>query len=124
MDYLKKLPSIEEQWYTEITLEQIISVIEQLDYDEDKKICDEIEKIVISLEEEELCYEMASNIEWINKDIMAEIVIKSGNPDVNYYYASEVEGANIERHKQVILNSKHSDDYILERTKSLVLKKD
>lgn len=121
IDYIKRLPNIEEQWYTEITLEQIVSVIDQLDYNIDKDICKKIEEMIISLGEEELCYEMAANIEWINKKIMAEIVIASENPDINYYYASEVEGADIERHKQVILNNEHSDNYILERAKSLSL---
>ena len=34
-----------------------------------------------------------------------------------------IEGADIERHKQVILNNEHSDDYFIERVKSLSLKK-
>ena len=75
------------------------------------------------MDDQELCYEMAVNIDWVNKEKMVEIVIASGDPDLNYYYASSVEGADIKRHKEVILNSKHSDDYILERAKSLVLEK-
>ena len=123
LDYLKSLPTMEDKWFEKIRLEQIIRVIRQLDYDTDKEVCDEIEKLVILLDDQELCYEMAVNIDWINKQKMAEIVIESGDPDFNYYYASSVEGADIKRHKEVILNSKHSDEYILERAKSLVLEK-
>lgn len=122
LDYLKKLPNIDEQWYTEITFDQIIRVFNQFDYDEDKEICDKIQEIVIWLGEEELCYEMASNFDWIDKKIMAEIVIASGDPQANYDFASQIEGADIERHKQVILNNEHSDDYFIERVKSLSLK--
>lgn len=123
LHYLNSLPSTENRWFDEITPEQIIRVINQLDYDTDKEICDDIERIVILLDDQELCYEMAANIDWVNKDKMAEIVIASGDPDFNYYYAAEVEGADVKRHKEVILNSKHSDEYILERAKSLVLEK-
>lgn len=123
IDYLKSLPTTDDKWFEKIRLEQIIRVIRQLDYETDKEICYDIEKLVILLDDQELCYEMAVNIDWVNKEKMAEIVIASGDPDFNYYYASSVEGADIKRHKEVILNSKHSDDYILERAKSLVLEK-
>lgn len=54
---------------------------------------------------------------------MAEIVIKSEDPDCNYDYASEIEGADIKRHKEVILNSPRSDNYILNLANSLVIPK-
>ena len=123
LDYLNSLPSTENRWFDEITPEQIIRVINQLDYDTDKEICDDIERIVILLDDQELCYEMVANIDWVNKDKMAEIVIASGDPDFNYYYAAEVEGADVKRHKEVILNSERSDEYILERARSLVVPK-
>lgn len=118
MAYLRKLPNV-EKWYEEVTLEQIVNVFNQIDEEENKDLCSEIEALVISLGEAELCYEMASNFEWVDKKVMAEIVINDGCPDFNYYFASEVEGADIERHKQVILNSKYADEYILERTRQL-----
>ena len=122
IDYLKKLPNT-ENWYQELTLDHIINAFSFIDAEKDKELCKQIEELVISLNEAELCYEMASNIEWIDKEKMAEIVIASGDPYFNYYYAAEVEGADVKRHKEVILNSKHSDEYILERAKSLSLTK-
>lgn len=118
LQYLRDLP-YEEFWYEKINMEQIMGVISMLDYEKDKLICDEIQDIAIRLKEVELCYELALNCDWVNKQIMAEIVIQDGNPDFNYYFASEVEGADIERHKQVILNNKRSDEYILERARNL-----
>lgn len=120
LDYLNNL-SHTDSYFEEITLEQIINVIYQLDYDIDKEICDEIEKLVILLNDPYLCCEMAANIDWINKDKMAEIVIKSGDPDCNYDYASNVNGADIKKHKEVILNNPHSDTYILTLANSLVI---
>lgn len=118
VNYLRDLP-YEEFWYDKINIEQIMGVISMLEYEKDKEICDEIQEIAIRLKEVELCYELALNCDWVNKKIMAEIVIQDGNPDFNYYFASEVEGADIERHKQVILNNKRSDEYILERARNL-----
>ena len=118
LNYLRDLP-YEEFWYDKINMEQIIGVISMLDYEKDKIICDEIQSIAIKLKEVELCYELALNCDWVDKKVMAEIVIQDGNPDFNYYFASEVEGADIERHKQVILNNKRSDEYILERARNL-----
>ena len=116
--YLRDLP-YEEFWYEKINMEQIIGIISMLDYEKDKEICDEIQSIAIRLKEVELCYELALNCDWVDKKVMAEIVIQDGNPDFNYYFASEVEGADIKRHKEVILNSKRADEYILERAKTL-----
>lgn len=118
LQYLRDLP-YEEFWYEKINMEQIMGVISMLDYEKDKVICDEIQDIAIRLKEVELCYELALNCDWVNKQVMAEIVIQDGNPDFNYYFASEVEGADIERHKKVILNNKRSDEYILERARNL-----
>lgn len=118
VQYLRDLP-YEEFWYERINMEQIIGVISMLDYEDNKDICDEIFSLAVHLKEVELCYELALHCDWIDKKVMAEIVIQDGNPDFNYYFASEVEGADIERHKQVILNNKRSDEYILERAKKL-----
>ena len=90
-----------------------------LDYDKDKDVCDEVQTLAVYLKEVELCYELALRCEWIDKKLMGEIVILDGNPDFNYYFASEVEGADIKRHKDVILNSKYTDEYIYERTLKL-----
>jgi len=117
MDYLRNLPNSED-WFEEITLEQIMNIFNYID-EENKKLCSKIEALIILLNNAELCYEMASNFDWINKEIMAELVIANGNPEFNYYFATEVEGADIERHRQVILNSKRSDEYLLECAKSL-----
>lgn len=117
MSYLRNVSSF-DKWYEEVTLEQIINVFSHVDED-DKELCSEIENLVISLAEAELCYEMASNFDWVDKKVMAEIVINDGCPDFNYYFASEVEGADIKRHKEVILNSKYADEYILERARQL-----
>lgn len=122
MDYLRNLPKCED-WYQEIEIEQIINVFSFLDDEEDKELCKEIERLVISLNEVELAYEMAVNFDWVDKKIMGEIVIADGDPYFNYDFAMEVEGADIERHKQVILNSKYSDEVMLERAKALVIKK-
>lgn len=118
MNYLRKIHDV-DKWYEEVTLEQIVNVFNQIDEEENKELCSEIEALVISIGEAELCYEMASNFDWVDKKVMAEIVINDGCPDFNYYFASEVEGADIERHKQVILNSKYSDEYILECAREL-----
>lgn len=118
VDYLRNLP-YEDFWYEEINLDQIIKVIEELDYKENKETCDEIQRIAINLKEVELCYELAACFDWIDKKTMADIVVENGNPDFNYYFATEVEGADIERHKQVILNSSRADEYILERARKL-----
>ena len=122
IDYLKKLPN-KEEWYQELTLDHIINTFNLIDEEKEKELCKKIEELVISLNEVELCYEMAKNFDWINKNKMAEIVIVDRNPYFNYYFATEVEGADSERHKQVILNSIHYDDYILEKAKSLTLTK-
>ncbi len=118
LKYLRELPK-GDSWYEEVTLEQIMNVFSEIDEEEERELCSSIEELVISLGEAELCYEMASNFDWVDKKVMAEIVINDGNPDINYYFASEVEGADIQRHKEVILNSKYTDDYILERAKNL-----
>lgn len=112
-DYLRRFNK-EDDWYEEVTLEQIMNVFDKID---DVKLQKEIESLVISLKEAELCYEMASNFDWVDKKIMGEIVIKDGNPEINYYFATNVEGADIESHREVILNSEFTDDYILERIK-------
>ena len=118
LKYLRELPK-GDSWYEEVTLEQIMNVFSEIDEEEERELCSSIEELVISLGEAELCYEMASNFDWVDKKVMAEIVINDGNPDINYYFASEVEGADIQRHKEVILNSKYTDDYILDRAKNL-----
>lgn len=117
-DYLYSLPYL-ESYYKDINLDQIIGVLCNLDFEENRELCLEIQNIVINLKDAELCYEFASNFDWVDKKVMGEIVILDGNPDFNYFFASEVEGADIERHKQVIFNSKYTDDYILERTLKL-----
>lgn len=116
LEYLRNLPNV-ENLYEEISIDQIINVFSVLDYEKDKQLCDEIQNLVISLGEDELCYMMAANIDWVDKKKMGEIVIKSGNPDMNYYFMTDVDGADIEKHKEVILNSEFTDDYILERIK-------
>lgn len=109
--------------FDEITPQQIVKVIKKLNYDTEKIVCDDIEQIAFLLKDPELCYEMAANIDWINKELMANIVLESKIPDYNYYFASEVDGANIEKHVQVILNNNFSDEYILNCAKNLIRKK-
>lgn len=118
MDYLRKLKDM-EFWFEDINIEQVINTVSKLKYPENKELCEEIEQIAIDLNYAELCYELAAYCDWVDKQIMAEIVINDGNPEINYYFASEVEGADIERHKQVILNNEYTEEYILERTKKL-----
>ena len=113
IDYLNRFNK-EVDWYDEVNLDQIMNVFSKID---DVLVQSKIEKLVINLREAELCYEMASNFDWVNKDVMAEIVLEDGNPEINYYYASNVEGADIEKHRQVILESDCCDDFILERIK-------
>lgn len=115
LDYLIHLPSVEGRWYTDITLEQIINVIKELEYESNEELCRKIEEIVISLDEPELCYEMAANIDWINQEKMAEIVINSGDSESNYLFASNIDGADIEKHKEAILNSDSCDGFLLEK---------
>lgn len=122
MDYLRNLPKC-ENWYEEIEIEKIINIFSFLDEEKDKEICKEIEQLIISLSEVELSYEMAVNFDWVDKKIMGEIVIADGDPYFNYDFAIEVEGADIERHKEVILKCKYSDEVMLERAKALVIKK-
>lgn len=115
LDYLKKFNK-ELDWFDEVSLEQIVNVFNKVD---DVILQKEIESLVINLGEAELCYEMAFNFDWVDKKIMGDIVIKNGNPEINYYFASEVDGADIKRHKKVILDSECCDEYILERIKKL-----
>ena len=89
------------------------------DYEENKELCDEIEQIAINFRYAEFCYELAANFDWVNKKLMEEIVLEDGNPEINYFYAINVDGADIERHKKVILDNEYSDDDILERVKKL-----
>ena len=117
ISYLENI-RYEEKWYEDVTLEQIMNVFSEVD-DCDSELCSRIEELVISLRDAELCYEMASNFDWVDKKVMAEIVINDGSPDIIYFFGSEVEGADIKRHKEVILNSKYTDDYILERALKL-----
>ena len=118
MDYLRNLRNI-DFWFEDITMDHVIGTLSKLNYNENKELCDEVEQIVIDLNYAELCYELAAYCNWINKEKMGEIVINDGNPEFNYYFAVEVEGADIQRHKEVILNSKRSEEYILERAKDL-----
>lgn len=118
IDYLRSVKDV-DFLFEDIIIDHVISTISKLDYEENKELCDEIEQIAINFRYAEFCYELAANCDWINKKIMADIVVEDGNPEINYFYASNVEGADIERHKNVILNCEYTDDYILERVKTL-----
>ena len=70
MNYISKLPSInKEEWYGEITIEQIVNIIENIDYNKNKEKCKKIEKMIIDLGDSELCSELVG-VSWINSDKM------------------------------------------------------
>jgi len=86
VDYLNELSKVNRsEWYQDIYIEQIVNILGNIDYDKNKELCDYIKKIVIKLNEPEICYEIiVCNIDWFNFDKMIEIIINSKNENVCY----------------------------------------
>ena len=118
MDYLRNIRNV-NFLFEDITIDHVVNTICKLNYEDDKDLCDEIEQIAINLKHAEFCYELAAYCDWVDKKKMADIVVEDGNPEINCCFATDVEGADIERHKNVILNCEYADDYILERIRKL-----
>lgn len=141
MKYLKSLFNTDKsQWYKDIRIEQVVQILEDIESDENKELCEEIKKIIIELGDPELCCMMASSgfiREWIDFDKMLEIIIDSedewvcydviedfnlddttrrrfiqviidsGNAELNYKIAKmDLPGIDIKEHGRVVIESK------------------
>ena len=113
INYISKLPSINrEEWYDEIKIEQIVNIIENIDYNKNKEICKKIEKLVIDLGEPELCAELVG-VHWINSDKMLDVVINSKDEWESYYllrdYGEILDDNYIKKLLNIIIESKDSE---------------
>lgn len=113
MNYISKLPSInEEEWYDEITIEQIVNIIENIDYNKNKEKCKKIEKMIIELNDSELCSELVG-VPWLNSDKMLEVVINCNDEWESYYllrdYSEILDDKYIKKLLNIIIESKNSE---------------
>ena len=104
IDYVSKLSFInKDNWYKEISIEQIVNIIENIEYDKNKEICQKIENVVIELEEPELC-SLLLEVPWINSNKMIDIVINSRDEETCYYLLKN-HGRNLSRtHIKKLIN--------------------
>jgi len=105
--YLSNLPNLpKEDWYGDITLDQIATVMNSLDYEKDTLLCKTIQYIAIALGDPELLYEMVVKVDWADVEKLSESIIESKDVECNYYLLEhEIEGLDIKRHAQVIIDS-------------------
>lgn len=115
-DYLSRLPNIDRCcWYEEIEFEQIVRILESINYDENKELCEKIVKLVIDLGDPELCFSLASSylINWVDFDQMMDIIIDSGDAEVNYEVLDEtvdvLEPVYVLKHLKVVIDSDEAE---------------
>lgn len=113
MNYISKLSSInEEEWYDEITTEQIVNIIENIDYNKNKEKCKKIEKMIIDLGDSELCSELVG-VSWINSDKMLDVVINCKDEGESYYllrdYGEILDDNYIKKLLNIIIESNDSE---------------
>ena len=113
IDYLKYLSGVSSyEWYQDIEIEQVEQILGMLNYNEDKELCDIVNKLVVDLRDPDLCFMLVSNYsikEWIDFDKMIEIIINFGNASVCYdvlsYLADELDEVRIKILLQKIIDS-------------------
>ena len=104
-DYISKLPKLkEEEKFNEITIEQIIGIIETLEYDKNKELCNEIQKLIIKVADSELCLKL-SYLYWTDYKKLEDIIINSGDLESIYLLARDNDNSNIPRLAEAIIAS-------------------
>ena len=117
IEYLSQLSSIDDfEWYQDIEIENIVRILENLDNENDKELCNKVNTLIINFADPELCLMVASNYlisKWIDYDKMIEIIINSKNEWVCYdtlnYLSDELDEIRIKKLLQVIIESENSE---------------
>jgi len=118
INYISKLPSInKEEWYEEITIEQIVDIIVNTEYNKNKEKCRKIEKEIIDLGDSELCSELVG-VSWINSDKMLDVVgISFKENGQIYYFLSN--NLKLNDNTNVIVQTEHGIQFAYVRVPSM-----
>lgn len=113
INYISKLPSINvEERYDEIKIEQIVGIIENINYNKNKELCKKIEKLIIDLSDLELNFELIG-VPWINCDKTLDMIINSRDAYVCYYvlsnYDENLDDNYLKKLLDVIIESKNTE---------------
>lgn len=95
--------------FKEIGIEKIVESIDHYVNEQDSDLCSLIDKLVEALEEAELCYEMASNVSWVDVKKYGQVVIDSKDLENNYYFALNIDGCDVLGHGNVIIESNDAE---------------
>ena len=107
LNYLSRMIDMpKHNRFKEIGIEKIVESIDHYVSFEDKDLCSLIDKLMASLKEAELCYEMASNVSWADIKKYGKIIIDSKDIENNYYFALNIEGSDVLGHGNVVIESK------------------
>jgi len=113
LNYLSRLLEMPKKGhFNEYGREKIVESIDYYVSDSDQDLCELVDKLILTLKDPELCYEMASNIYWVDVSKYGQVVIDSKDLQNNYYFASNIDGCDMKGHCDVLLKSDEKDYYV------------
>ena len=71
----------------------------------DSIVIEQLERNVLQGENPELSYFFATQIKGADKKAHSQVILDSKDPCCNYCYAHDIEGADVKAHEQVIMDS-------------------
>ena len=74
----------------------------------DSVVIEKFERNVLQVKNPELSYFFATEIEGVDKKAHEQAILDSKDPKYNYMYAHDIEGADVKDHGQVIIDSNSS----------------
>lgn len=107
IEYIISLSNLDkEDWYSDITLDQIAIIMDRLDYEKEQSTCDKVQNLAIALNDPELLFEMVIKVDWVDLDKLSGLIAESKNLECNYYLLEyEIRGLDSQKHAQVIIDS-------------------